>query len=119
LTIVSFDVAVAVVIIWIHFHTDRLGICPSCGTKATFYDNPERTKGLWQMVKCRSCTKKWEVSWDEEEHLDFGRKMFTAKCTECDYQTKIKNPKQFLNYRALHQQQSGHTGMMPSGGLNI
>ena len=50
-------------------------------------------RGLWQMVKCRNCTKEWEVSLDEEEHLDFGRNMFTVKCTECDYQTKKQKSK--------------------------
>jgi hypothetical protein len=88
-------------------------MCPSCGSKdltwdakPTYYDNPEGTKGMWQITKCRSCTKKWNVSWNEEL-VDFGDKIFVVK-----YQRKIKNPTEFLNYVALHKQQTGHTGMM-------
>ena len=66
------------------------------------------------MAKCRSCTKEQKASWDEAQLIDFGDKMFNVKCTACNRQTRIKNPAQFLNYRALHQQQSGHTGMMLS-----
>jgi hypothetical protein len=80
--------------------------------KPTYYDNPEGTKGMWQMTRCGSCTKMWRVSWDEEELVDFGDKIFLVKCTACDYQTRIKNPTQFFNYRALHEQQTGHTGMV-------
>jgi hypothetical protein len=56
--------------------------------------------------------KKWKVPWDEEELVDFGDKIFVVKCTACDYYKRIKNPTQFFNYTALHQQQSGHTGMV-------
>ena len=100
---------------------DFYGTCLSCGSreltwdaKPSYYDNPEGTKGMWQFVKCQSCNKKWNVSWNEERLADFGAKMCIIKCTGCDYQTKIKNPVDFLNYRGLHQDRSGHTGMMLS-----
>jgi hypothetical protein len=63
--------------------------------------------------------KKWKVTWEEEKLPDFGDKMFIVQCTECDYKTKIKNPSDFLNYRALHYDKSGHTGMMLSEEKNI
>jgi hypothetical protein len=37
-------------------------------------------------------------------------KLGSAPRTDC--QTKIKNPADFLNYKALPQNRSGHTGMM-------
>lgn len=59
-------------------------------------------KGMSQMVKC-SCNKKWKVFW---------YKVFILECTTCDYRLRIKNPNQFLKYRTLHEQQSGHTGAL-------
>jgi DNA-directed RNA polymerase subunit M/transcription elongation factor TFIIS len=101
--------------------TGFYGVCPSCGSrelssisKPTYHHNPDGTKGMWQLVKCERCIKRWRVSWDEEKLPDYGGKMFIIKCTECGYQTKIRNPADFLNYRALHQDKYGHTGMMLS-----
>ena len=64
------------------------------------------------MVRCRSCTKKWKVSWAEEYITD--SKVFVLQCTTCDYLIRIKNLTEALKYRTLHEDQSGHTGMLLS-----
>ncbi|MGC1930350.1 MAG: hypothetical protein WA667_15355 [Candidatus Nitrosopolaris sp.] len=71
-------------------------------SKPIYYDNPEGTKGMWQMVKCRNCTKKWKVSWDEEYVIDFGDKVFILECTTCGYQIRIKNPNAGIPKAANH-----------------
>jgi hypothetical protein len=49
---------------------------------------------------------------DADPVTDFEHKVIILECTTCGYQLRIKNHNQFLKYRSLHEQQSGHTGTL-------